>query len=162
MTVSTNSKRMTRQRRLVLEELKKLKNHPSADYLFGVVRQKMPNISLGTVYRNLDVLVNSGQALKLDLAGGQCRYDGDMSPHHHIRCSVCSAIDDLSESAVAGIDKPRVSGSDYVVTGWRMEFEGVCPRCQRAKAENPGSQEEASHTVHAFPNMSVTQPESEE
>ena len=162
MTVSTNSKRMTRQRRLVLEELRKLKNHPSADYLFGVVRQKMPNISLGTVYRNLDVLVSSGQALRLDLAGGQCRYDGDISPHHHIRCSVCRAVDDLPESAVAGINNPRVFDSDYVVTGWRMEFDGVCPRCQRSTAEDSATRENAPHTVHAFPNMRVTQLEPEE
>ena len=162
MTVSANSKRMTRQRRLVLEELRKLKNHPSADYLFGVVRQKMPNISLGTVYRNLDVLVNSGQALKLDLAGGQCRYDGDTSPHHHIRCRLCRTVDDLPESAVAGIDNPRVFDSDYVVTGWRMEFEGVCPGCQHSQTEAPAIQEAASNPVNAFPNIRMTQPEPEE
>jgi Fur family ferric uptake transcriptional regulator len=128
-------KRMTRQRRLVLHELRKLKNHPSADYLFGIVRQTIPNISLGTVYRNLDVLVNSGLALKLDLAGGQSRYDGDISPHYHIRCRACGAVDDLPENAVIGVDSPRVLESSYVVTGWRMEFDGFCPMCQLSVIE---------------------------
>lgn len=130
MGVRALPKRMTRQRRLILEELRKLKNHPSADYLHGVVRKTMPNISLGTVYRNLDVLSNSGMVLKLDLAGGQCRYDGDTRPHFHIRCNGCGEVADLPVAAVAGISNPRVLDSDYKVTGWRMEFDGVCPFCQ--------------------------------
>jgi Fur family ferric uptake transcriptional regulator len=134
---------MTRQRKLVLDELKKLKNHPSADYLFGVVRKKMPNISLGTVYRNLDVLANSGLILKLDLAGGQCRYDGDVSPHYHIRCKDCGAIGDLSDGNVAGVDNPRVLVSDYAVTGWRMEFEGLCPMCRCSDVERSISERKA-------------------
>ena len=124
---------MTRQRRLILEELRKLKCHPSADYLFGIVRRHMPNISLGTVYRNLDVLVNTGLALKLDLAGGQSRYDGDVSPHYHIRCRACGSVDDLAVEAVAGVSNPRVLATVYRVTGWKMEFEGVCPACQRTE-----------------------------
>ncbi len=162
MAVPAIPKRMTRQRRLVLEELKKLKNHPSADYLFGVVRKKMPNISLGTVYRNLDVLVNTGLALKLDLAGGQCRYDGDISPHYHIRCIVCGELADLQESAVAGIDNPRVLESDFSVMGWRMEFDGVCPQCRMNTCEDPFVGEDASHRVCAFPGMRVTEPEQED
>ena len=161
MIVPAIPKRMTRQRRLVLEELKKLKNHPSADYLFGVVRQKMPNISLGTVYRNLDVLVNTGLALKLDLAGGQCRYDGDTSPHYHIRCVICGEIDDLPESAVAGINNPRVLESRYAVMGWRMEFEGVCPGCRSSMVDEPEAGEGASPVVSAFPRIRVTEAEPE-
>jgi len=132
---------MTKQRKLVLEELRKLKNHPSADYLFGIVRKTMPNISLGTVYRNLDVLVSSGMALKLDLAGGQSRYDGDVSEHYHIRCHSCGRVDDLAKAAVAGIDNPRVLDTDYAVAGWRIEFDGVCPACRRDTEEcsSPGN-----------------------
>jgi Fur family ferric uptake transcriptional regulator len=130
---------MTRQRRLVLEELRKLKNHPSAEYLFGIVRKTMPNISLGTVYRNLDVLVNSGMVLKLELAGGQSRYDGDVSPHYHVRCRRCGAVGDLPEAAVMGVSNPRVLESSYIVTGWRMEFDGICPLCQCAQVAQPGN-----------------------
>ncbi len=146
-------KRMTKQRRLVLEELRKLKNHPSAESLFGILRQKMPNISLGTVYRNLDVLVNGGLVLKLDLAGGQCRYDGDVSPHYHVRCRGCGAVDDIRECEVSGVSNPRVLHSDYVVTGWRMEFDGLCPRCQAALVERSSTRQEASHAAPAFPSM---------
>ncbi len=162
MIVPAIPKRMTRQRRLVLDELKKLHNHPSADYLFGVVRQKMPNISLGTVYRNLDVLVNTGLALRLDLAGGQCRYDGDISPHYHVRCLICGELGDLPESAVAGIDNPRVLDSNYAVMGWRMEFDGVCPICRNKAAEDSGNGKDASHSVSAFPRVFTTETEPEE
>lgn len=162
MIVPAIPKRMTRQRRLVLDELKRLKNHPSADYLFGVVRQKMPNISLGTVYRNLDVLVNTGLALRLDLAGGQCRYDGDISPHYHIRCVICGELDDLPQDAVAGIDHPRVLESNYAVMGWRMEFDGVCPVCRSKSTEDGENGKDASHHVSPFPNMRLTETKPEE
>lgn len=162
MMVPAIPKRMTRQRRLVLDELKRLKNHPSADYLFGVVRQKMPNISLGTVYRNLDVLVNTGLALRLDLAGGQCRYDGDISPHYHIRCVLCGDLDDLPVSAVAGIDNPRVLESNYAVMGWRMEFDGVCPACRNKTDEDSGNGKEAPGMIAPFPRVIVTDTELED
>lgn len=123
---------MTRQRRVVLEELKKLKTHPSAEDLYSIVREKMPTISLGTVYRNLDLLWRNGQILKLDMAGGQCRYDGDVSPHYHVRCMECGIIEDLTPDMVRGVDEPVVLKSGFKVEGWRLEFSGLCPACNLA------------------------------
>ncbi len=131
--------RMTRQRRLVLEELRKLRSHPSAEELHTIAQQSMPTISLGTVYRNLDLLWRNGQILKLEMAGTQARYDGDVRPHYHARCRVCGRITDLFTSQVTGIDRPRVLDSNFRVTGWRMEFEGVCQFCDYPRhSEIPG------------------------
>jgi len=84
--------RLTNQRRIILEELKSVTTHPTADEIYGMVRQKMPRISLGTVYRNLEVLSSLGLVRKLENAAGQKRFDGDVSPHHHIRCEVCGKV----------------------------------------------------------------------
>ena len=73
--------RMTRQRMVILEELRKVKTLPTADELYAMVRTRMPRISLGTVYRNLDFLTESKEILKLESAGSIRRFDGDTRPH---------------------------------------------------------------------------------
>jgi len=121
--------RLTNQRRIILEELKSVKTHPTADELYGMVRQKMPRISLGTVYRNLEVLSSLGLVRKLENAAGQKRFDGDVSPHHHIRCETCGKVGDI-------FDAPDISGielevsTEFRITGVSLEFSGVCPQCQ--------------------------------
>ena len=80
--------RMTNQRRVILEELRKVDTHPTVDELYTIVKARMPHISLGTVYRNLDLLTETGEVLKLDSAGSMRRYDGRTEPHRHVRCRV--------------------------------------------------------------------------
>ena len=115
---------------VILEELKKVTTHPTADELYTMVRARMPRISLGTVYRNLDFLAESGQILKIDAAGSIRRFDGDMSDHQHIRCTVCGRIGDVMPPLPA----PDVAG--VVVDGFRIqsarvEYEGICDECAR-------------------------------
>ncbi len=69
--------RMTNQRRVILEELKKLRSHPTAEDLHQLVRRRLPKISMATVYRNLEILCSEGLAQKMDVAGPQRRFDGD-------------------------------------------------------------------------------------
>ena len=85
----------TIQRQTICEELCKLTSHPTADELYDIVKKRMPQISLGTVYRNLEQLAECGVILKLETAGRQKRFDGNPAPHHHIRCKVCGAVRDL-------------------------------------------------------------------
>lgn len=124
-----NKNRMTVQRRVILEELQATRNHPTADELFQRVRGRLPNISLGTVYRNLDFLVKSHRARKIDGAGGQCRFDGDLDRHYHIRCMECGRVDDLTSVNAALFDEAEVTAPGYEVMGFRLEFEGLCPGC---------------------------------
>ncbi|NLW80645.1 MAG: transcriptional repressor [Desulfovibrionales bacterium] len=121
--------RLTNQRRIILEELQSVSTHPTADEVYGLVRQKMPRISLGTVYRNLEVLSSLGLVRKLENAAGQKRFDGDTSPHHHIRCEVCGKVGDIYDAPdISGIEKGL--HSDFQVTGFILEFSGICPHCQ--------------------------------
>jgi Fur family ferric uptake transcriptional regulator len=85
--------RMTRQRRTIMEVLEKVDNHPAADEIYEMVRHKLPHISLGTVYRNLDVLSEHGLIRKMEFAGSQRRFDGRRNNHYHLRCTGCGSKD---------------------------------------------------------------------
>ncbi len=125
--------RMTRQRRIVLETVKGLKTHPTADEVFGLVRKKLPRISLGTVYRNLELLTEQGIIRKLDTAGQQKRFDGDTSPHYHIKCVKCGKIDDLYFE----LPKPSpawAAQTDFQILEYNVELLGICPKCQKEMA----------------------------
>ncbi|NLV42687.1 MAG: transcriptional repressor [Candidatus Hydrogenedentes bacterium] len=135
MESASRQRRMTRQRRVILDELRRLSCHPSAEELHGIVRRAMPGISLGTVYRNLDVLWKAGKILKLEALGAQTRYDGDIRPHYHARCLQCGRIVDLRPHQVAGVGDPRVLDGMFMATGWRLDFEGLCPACAGNESE---------------------------
>ncbi len=125
--------RMTRQRSVILEELRKLSSHPTVDELYAIVRTRMPRISLGTVYRNLDVLAASREIRCLENAGTQKRFDGMARPHPHVRCTVCGKVGDVH----GGVVVPSLVGvhaDGFRIHAAQVEFEGVCARCDEAKS----------------------------
>ena len=124
--------RLTNQRRIIMEQLRSVTSHPTADEIYGMVREKMPRISLGTVYRNLEVLSSLGLVRKLENAAGQKRFDGDMTPHHHIRCEICGKVGDIFDAPdISGIEQKL--GTDFQITGYTLEFTGICPDCQKSR-----------------------------
>lgn len=127
--------RETSQRRVILEELAKLKTHPTANEVYDIVRKRLPRISLGTVYRNLELLSESGLIQKLELAGTQKRFDGTVSNHYHIRCIKCGRVDDLDLPAINLINDTAITVCDYKVLWHRLEFAGVCPECRSNKPD---------------------------
>lgn len=132
--------RNTEQRRVILEELQKLTSHPTATDLYDVVRKRLPKISLGTVYRNLELLAQNNIIQKLDLSGSEARFDGDLSRHYHVRCIRCGRIDDLADMPANGTTNRFTSSSGYEILGYRIEFYGVCPGCRGDGAKEMGSQ----------------------
>jgi Fur family transcriptional regulator, ferric uptake regulator len=123
--------RMTRQRRVILEELRKTKSHPTADELHRMVRQRLPRVSLGTVYRNLEVLSEFGSIMRLDLAGRQRRFDGNATPHYHVRCVECGRVDDAMSPPQTQLEQSLTDTTGYRIIGHRLEFIGICPGCQK-------------------------------
>ncbi len=117
--------RMTRQRKVILEELCKVKTHPSADEVYEMVRKRLPRISLGTVYRNLEILSESGDIQKLEPGCSLKRFDGDTSAHCHIRCVRCDRIADAPLPDVK-FDMEKVESTDFEITGHRLDFLGLC------------------------------------
>ncbi|HIU17489.1 MAG TPA: transcriptional repressor [Candidatus Avidesulfovibrio excrementigallinarum] len=121
--------RMTRQRMLILEELRKSRTHPTADELYASVRKRLPHISLGTVYRNLDFLAESGEILKLEMAGSTRRFDGCIAPHQHVRCKICGRVGDIEGVNVALPEVAELKVEGFTVTSAHVEFEGICAQC---------------------------------
>lgn len=127
--------RMTNQREIILDELKKSGQHMSADELYDKVRRIIPRISLATVYRNLEILAELGIVAKLEIGGRQKRFDYDVSGHDHIYCTRCHRVDniELNREQLPAVAPEGKHG--YAVTGYRLEFAGICPRCQKKMKE---------------------------
>lgn len=128
---------MTRQRRVILEELRKLESHPTADEVYELARRRLPRISLGTVYRNLEILSDCGMIQKLELGGTQKRFDGNVGNHYHVRCIRCGCIEDISMEPLTTFEDAVRAVSDYEIIGSRLEFIGVCPQCKKAAQGGP-------------------------
>lgn len=125
----------TVQRRVILEELGLLKNHPTADELFQVVRIRLPRISLATVYRNLAELVSAGEIRKNAFADGKMRFETKTVPHFHLRCVHCDAIEDLALDAaeVGEFLKNKVTRR---VQTFEIHFSGLCRSCSELSRQN--------------------------
>ena len=133
---TAKSQRNTRQRRVILDELRKTHLHPTAMELYDIARRRLPKISLGTVYRNLELLTETGAIRKLEILGKEARFDGDLDKHCHVRCERCSRVDDL-----AGAPPEQTIEESRDVNGWkilerRVEFVGICPDCQHMDKTN--------------------------
>lgn len=123
--------RMTRQRQVILDELRKVTTHPTASEIYQMVRTKIPNVSLGTVYRNLELLNEQGEIQQLELAGTQRRYDGIADNHYHFRCNCCGRVDDITIDNDKNLDSMiNIHESDYTITGHKLELTGKCPKCK--------------------------------
>ena len=126
---SNGSRRMTKQRKVILEELKKVTSHPTADLLHQMVRKRLPGISIATVYRNLEILSAEGLVLKMDVAGTQRRFDGTPENHYHIRCAHCGRVDDVHIEPMWSIEEAAGKSCGYRVLSHTVEFTGICPEC---------------------------------
>ena len=122
--------RMTTQRKVILEELRKVDTHPSADEVYEMVRKRLPRISLGTVYRNLEILSERGEIQKLELGCTLKRFDGVAENHYHIRCVDCGRVVDAPVDCDIKINHHLKDTTNYKIIGHKLEFIGICPACQ--------------------------------
>lgn len=122
--------RLTTQRQIILEELGKVTCHPTANEVYDMVRKRLPRIGLGTVYRNLELLAESGVILKLEVGGTQKRFDATVEPHYHIRCASCGKVDDIDIPVQEHINQAAMAASNYEVLGHHIEFSGICHSCR--------------------------------
>lgn len=141
---SKSSFRMTRQRQAILEELRKVKTHPTANEVYEMIRKRLPNISLGTVYRNLEILSENGMIQKLELAGTQRRFDGMKDFHYHARCMACGRVDDVALDLRPMIDESAMRLTDYEIISHRLEFIGLCPDCRKKRRRPSARRQENS------------------
>ena len=122
-------KNYSKQREAILNVLRSTNTHPTANWIYTQVREELPKISLGTVYRNLSALAEAGDILAIDVGDGFEHYDGDVSPHLHLSCRKCGGIEDLVLNEDVLSQKAKEKGfipetSVYVVYG-------VCKNCNQ-------------------------------
>lgn len=126
--------RLTRQKKAVLDEMKKFEKahlHPSADEVYRKVKRKISQISLATVYRNLEKLAEQGLIREIKFPDAPTHYNGNSESHHHIRCVLCGRVDDILMAPSVRMKKGASKISGYRVTGYRLELVGLCPDCQK-------------------------------
>jgi Fe2+ or Zn2+ uptake regulation protein len=128
--------RLTGPRRLVLDVVRGTDAHPTAEAVHQMVRRRLPRVSLGTVYRNLRLLVALG--LVKELPRPHARFDGNLSDHHHFTCLACGRIADvdgpLTEPHSRALMSRVASSGGFSVTHHRIEFYGRCAACRRKRA----------------------------
>jgi len=122
--------RLTTQRQIILEELSKVKSHPTANEVYDMVRKRLPRIGLGTVYRNLELMADSGIILKLEVGGTQKRFDATTETHYHIRCTQCDRVNDIDIEVQHSINETAATATDFTILGHHIEFSGICEDCQ--------------------------------
>lgn len=124
-------RRKTKQRIAIMEALKGVRTHPSADWIYDEVRKKLPQISKGTIYRNLNVLVDEGAIIELNVDGMVGRYEIKQDNHYHFICEKCGRIFDLNEPVETGLNAKFAKKTGFKITEHRLEFRGLCRDCQK-------------------------------
>jgi Fur family peroxide stress response transcriptional regulator len=122
--------RRSRQRNLILEVLRQTTSHPTAKWIYDRARKQLPELSLGTVYRNLAVLVKQGLANKLDFGSSFDRYDARTVPHHHFVCEKCGSVSDLDLPVDDSLTRNLRKATGLEATRHEIRLYGLCERCK--------------------------------
>ncbi len=131
-------KRNTIQSTLVLETVRRLQCHATADEVYHEIRKDYPTISRGTVYRNLQRLCKMGSIRKWEIPGGADRFDHLCHDHHHIRCVACDCVFDADMDYIPDLEQSIRDAHGFTFIGYDIVFKGICPKC---KAESDSQQQ---------------------
>lgn len=119
----------SRQRELILKTLDENRIHPSADIVYEMIRKKIPNVSLATVYRNLNLLAEKGVIRRLEGVDGIYRYDADVNDHHHFVCKKCGNIFDIGSGIIPEIIGCVTEKTDFSIDSCDITLKGTCIKC---------------------------------
>ncbi|HBF2450343.1 TPA: transcriptional repressor [Clostridioides difficile] len=123
--------KFSKQRELILNEILNNPVHPTADYLYENLKKDNPNLSLGTVYRNLAQLTEHGFIRKVSIPGYPDRFDGRIDNHYHIICKVCGEVYDLESEVLNNLQELISEETDIKITSYNISFKGICNNCKR-------------------------------
>lgn len=127
-------KRYSRQRELIYEAVRGSKEHPTAEMVYQWLKRTNPNLSLGTVYRNLNLLAEEGILIRMPFPVE--RYDACVQPHSHFRCKGCGRVFDLSFGYDGRMDAAAAeTAPGFQVEGHDLTFTGLCPECGDRETE---------------------------
>jgi Fe2+ or Zn2+ uptake regulation protein len=129
--------RSTRQVATTYDVVAASADHPTAEQILERVRQKMPRVSLGTVYRNLEKLREQGRVVVVRFAGGVAHYDAMVGEHDHFVCESCGAVRDLEPARARGSNATALERRGYVVRWQTTSLYGTCGECAEVGRQPP-------------------------
>ena len=124
----------SRQREAIKEYVMTRCDHPTADEVYMSVRQEFPNISLGTVYRNLTLLSDMGELVRLRVGDGVDRFDAATHPHYHFICQECGSVEDLQIPIMDHINETASEGFHGQILSHSAQFYGRCTNCLKTNS----------------------------
>ncbi len=119
----------SRQRDAIRQNLVHRYDHPTAETVYLDIRREFPNVSLGTVYRNLSLLSDLGEIQKITTGAGPDRFDGNPKPHCHFQCQVCNCVMDIPFENQEELNTRANKDFPGVIQGNSIQFYGLCPDC---------------------------------
>ncbi len=129
MITNKNKPRSTIQKLKILEYLRSVKTHPSAETVYKAVKKDLPTISLATVYRNLNNLAEQGIIFKLQI-NNEARFDGDINHHQHCVCVKCGKVCDMFQKELTEYALKNMKNKDFKPDGVNIIYTGLCKECE--------------------------------
>ncbi len=121
--------KFSRQREMILNQVRLYPIHPTADQVYSALKADNPNLSLGTVYRNLNQLCEMGMLLKIRIADGSDRFDGRTDRHYHMVCDKCTQVYDVELSQLDGLNGEIAEKYGHRLTAVTLNLNGICSAC---------------------------------
>ena len=121
--------RRSRQREYILKVLRGTCSHPTAEWVYHTAKKKIPDLSIGTVYRNLKILVDQGLVKKLAFGSAFDRYDATVKQHYHFVCEQCGDVRDVDLPIRPDIDTEVEKRNNCTISHHKIDFFGSCEKC---------------------------------
>ncbi len=125
-----NKYKRSRQREEILKILKNTDIHPTASWIYDELKKEFKNLSMGTIYRNLNILMDQNQITKIESGSGFDRFDGNVDPHYHFICHDCEAVYDLPMSVKKDLNEQVNTYTGHQAQQHRISFYGLCENCK--------------------------------
>ncbi|MCI0513787.1 transcriptional repressor [candidate division KSB1 bacterium] len=127
---TTKTYRRSKQRERILELLRDTESHPTADWLYAQLKREFPNLSLGTIYRNLSILYEQGLIRKINFNSTFDRFEAKVAPHYHLICDNCGRVLDFAMPMDEELNARAKMLTDFTIQRHKIEFFGLCRQCK--------------------------------
>lgn len=129
MKMNKHKYKRSRQRERILGILRSTKTHPTASWVYDELKKDFTNLSMGTVYRNINILIDQNLVQKIESGSSFDRFDANVDQHYHFICKECGSIDDLPIAAFDDLNEKINQATGYQADNHRLDFHGICPDC---------------------------------
>lgn len=126
---TAHATKYSKQRELIFNQVRNFPTHPTADEVYTALKKDHPALSLGTVYRNLNLLAKRGELIKIHIDNSKERFDARTEAHCHLLCTQCGKVYDIDDSAPREIEKRILKRYGHIVTEASLNFKGICRSC---------------------------------